>query len=205
MRIMNRRNSRIPQWRFWLPLILQTGLILAVPAKAFYTYVSGQTVVLQTVPVDPYDLLRGYSQTLRYDISRIDNLKNLPGWDELKIEKNSRNATKFYVILEAPKSSGDREPPSPWQPVAVSKNMPENLAKNRIALQGTFRYYNTVKYGLERYYMPEDEREKINSEIGNIRRSNSENRRAFVVEIKVDSKGEAVPVSLWIEDKNYRF
>lgn len=160
-------------------------------------------MVLQTIPADPYDLLRGYSQTLRYDISRIDRLKNLPGWDELTTKNTPKNGTKFYLILEAPKSP-DLEPPLPWQPVAIDINLPENLPENRVALQGTI-YYNSVKYGLERYYMPEDKRIKINSEIGNLRRRNSENRRAFVVEIKVDSQGKAIPISLWIKDKNYQF
>ncbi|HAA32846.1 MAG TPA: membrane-anchored protein, partial [Cyanobacteria bacterium UBA8553] len=67
-----------PIWRFWVPLLFQTILILAVPAQALYTQLTGKTVILQTVPVDPYELLRGYSQTLRYDISRQDNLRKLP-------------------------------------------------------------------------------------------------------------------------------
>ncbi|MDJ0725287.1 MAG: GDYXXLXY domain-containing protein [Prochloraceae cyanobacterium] len=195
---MNLPRYRIPQWRFWLPLILQTGLIMAVPARAFYTYVSGETVVLQTVPVDPYDLLRGYSQTLRYDISNLDRFKNLPGWEELNATRS--NGRPFYVILEAPKSANTK-PPLAWQPVAVSSNLPDNLPDNRIPLEGTI-YYNSVRYGLETYYMPEDRRNKINAEINNL---NFQNRRPFVVEVKIDSQGKAVPISLWIEDRNYRF
>ena len=65
-------------WRFWAPLLFQTALILAVPAQAVYTQLTGKTVILQTIPVDPYELLRGYSQTLRYDISIQDNLRKLP-------------------------------------------------------------------------------------------------------------------------------
>jgi len=34
---------------------------------------------IKTIPVDPYDPLRGYSQTLNYEISRLDNLRSLPG------------------------------------------------------------------------------------------------------------------------------
>ena len=62
-------------WRFLVPLGLQLGIILIVPAQSAYTYNFGQSAVLQTLPVDPYDLLRGYSQTLSYDISQINNLK----------------------------------------------------------------------------------------------------------------------------------
>ena len=74
------------RWRFWIPLILQTALIAAVPAQAVYTHLTGRTVVLKTVPVDPYDLLRGYSQTLAYDISQPNNLKSLPGWKTIPQE-----------------------------------------------------------------------------------------------------------------------
>ncbi|NET14750.1 MAG: GDYXXLXY domain-containing protein, partial [Okeania sp. SIO1H6] len=42
-------------WRFILPLTVQLALILSIPAQAIYTTITGRTVVLQTVPVDPYD------------------------------------------------------------------------------------------------------------------------------------------------------
>src|ERR671932_2927426 len=105
----------LPTWRFWVPLLFQTALILGVPAQAVYTQLTGKTVILQTVPVDPYELLRGYSQTLRYDISIQDNLRKLPGWKELP--KNPANGkeltfikpgTHLYVIFQPPKA-----PPPP--------------------------------------------------------------------------------------------
>ncbi|MEO9124284.1 MAG: GDYXXLXY domain-containing protein, partial [Microcoleus sp.] len=75
--------KRLPAWRLWVPLLLQIGLITAVPATAVYTLVTGKTVVLQTAPVDPYDFLRGYYQVLSYDISDPRNLEKLPGWKDL--------------------------------------------------------------------------------------------------------------------------
>ena len=75
--------TSFPQWRFWLPLCLQIALILTVPIQSAYTLILGKTAILQTIPVDPYDLLRGYSQTLRYDISRPETLRSLPGWETL--------------------------------------------------------------------------------------------------------------------------
>ncbi len=38
----------LPIWRLWVPLLLQTGLILASPAQPFYTQITGKTVILQT-------------------------------------------------------------------------------------------------------------------------------------------------------------
>ncbi len=94
--------SHLPIWRLWVPLLLQTGLILASPIQPFYTQVTGKTVILQTAPVDPYDPIRGYSQTLSYDISRVENLRSLPGGKELfkgsKQNTDLPSETTFYVI-----------------------------------------------------------------------------------------------------------
>ena len=54
--------------------------------------------------------------------------------------------------------------------------------------------------------MPEDRREKINQDIQEVQRSvNSEEDIPFVVEVKVNSQGKAVPVSLWVRERNYKF
>ena len=52
--------------------------------------------------------------------------------------------------------------------------------------------------------MPEDQRGEINTQIGVLTR-NSGQECPFVVGAKVDSQGNAVPVSLWIGERNYRF
>jgi uncharacterized membrane-anchored protein len=197
----------LPKWRFFLPLSLQILIILGLPAQAIYTYYTGKTVVLQTMPVDPYDLLRGYSQTLSYDISRISDLEKLSGWNTLNKNKNESNltdGTKLYVILEAPQVSASvSKPPQPWKAVAVSRERPKNLPSDRIALEGIYRY-SSIDYGLERYYLPENRVKDINREIGQLQ-INSASKRPFVVEVKVNSQGNAVPASLWIGDRNYRF
>jgi uncharacterized membrane-anchored protein len=208
--------KRIPAWRMWIPLLLQIGLIVAVPAPAVYTFVTGKTVVLQTVPVDPYDFLRGYYQVLSYDISQQNNLEKLPGWKDLPGDKipcppgiscsdknthNVKSGTSFYVILESPKAPTNSGRPQAWKPVGVSLQNPPNLPANQIAIQGKYNGWR-MEYGLETYYMPEHEREKVNNEIGEAQRGQ---RQSFVVEVKVDKKGHAVPVSLWVRDRNYRF
>jgi uncharacterized membrane-anchored protein len=202
------QTNSLSWWRFLAPLTLQTLLIIAIPAQAIYTHLTGKTVILQTAPVDPYDLLRGYSQTLSYEISNTETLKQLDGWNDLIQQTDSQDknnlpsGTKFYVILQSP-DSGEEKHPLPWTPVAVSTQIPSNLPVNRVALQGENKY-GTVNYGLETYYMPEDQREKINGEIRKLQQQSREQAK-FLVEIKVDSWGNAVPVSLWLGDRNYRF
>ncbi|MFP4222134.1 MAG: GDYXXLXY domain-containing protein [Phormidium sp.] len=197
-------KPRIPQWRFWLPLLLQAFLILAVPARDAHTVMTGTPVVLQTAPVDPYDLLRGYYQTLSYEISQRDVLEQLPGGDEVfnSLNRYSSNYFDVYVILEEPSEANNPgEPPHPWTPVAVSSDFPENLPANQIALQGQARNWQ-ILYGLERYYMPEDQRHDINNHIRQIQMDEPE---SFVVQVKVSDRAHAVPIRLWVGDENYEF
>lgn len=202
----------LPLWRFLLPIGFQILLILAVPAQAIYIHLAGRTVILQTVPVDPYDLLRGYSQTLRYNISNVDTLKQLSNRDNLLQEPEDDSLTPIppkttiYVILESPNfATAEGKPPLAWTPVAISSKLPTNLPANQLALRGErSRYSPWVDYGLETYYIPEDRREQINQEIAQLQQQ-SEAERTFLVEVKVDSRGNAVPVSLWLGDRYYRF
>jgi uncharacterized membrane-anchored protein len=156
---------------------------------------------------------------LSYNISDRTNLQKLPGWKDLPGEKtpgppgaacpqntyNVKPQTSFYVILEAPKArpkvvtNPDR--PQAWKPVRLSLANPGNLPANQIAIKGKYNGF-LMEYGLETYYMPEDEREKVNQEISE---AQSSQRQSFLVEVKVDKTGHAVPVSLWVRDRNYRF
>ncbi|MGB3509015.1 MAG: GDYXXLXY domain-containing protein [Microcoleaceae cyanobacterium] len=202
-------KKQMPTWRFILPLTLQLALIFSVPAQAIYTMITGKTVVLQTAPVDPYDFLRGYYQVLSYDISSKDNLNKLPGWNQFELETSGRFArethTNIYVILAAPETQENLDIPKVWKPVGVSEKMPENLPDERIAIKGKFDG-SRVTYDLETYYMPEDRREEINQDILQVQRTlNSEAEIPFVVEVKVNSQGKAVPLSLWVGDRNYNF
>ncbi len=188
------RFPRIP-WQFWLPLTLQLALIFVGPARSMYTTTTGQSVLLQTVPVDPYDLLRGYYVTLNYQISQGEALEGLSGWDA--IVTAAQNAPlRVYVVLEAPsEGTGD-----PWTAVRVSRDRPQ-VEANQVALKGEYRW-GRLTYGLERYYIPEDQRTEINARIDQLQRTEPERYR---VEVKVDSLGQSVPVSLWVGDENYRF
>jgi uncharacterized membrane-anchored protein len=198
----------IPGWRFWLPLAAQVALILAVPAQAVYTQIVGRTAILQTAPVDPYDLLRGYYVTLSYDISRRETLQNLPGGEILVTPDLSASTPSlfqtgmpFYVVLESAATAASPIP-QPWRPVRVSGDRPTDLPANQIALQGNYRR-GIISYGLEAYYIPEDQRIEINEQISQSQQSDA--AQPFVVEVKVDAQGQAVPISLWVGDRNYKF
>ncbi len=194
---------RVPSWRFLAAILIQSALIVAVPFQSALTYARGETVTLQTVPVDPYDILRGYSQTLSFDISEPDALKVLPGGDEVFTWKNEGEL--IYVTLAAPNKADAAldvvATPTAWVPVAVSLEPPESLDAGQVALRGRYQRWR-ISYGLETYYMPEAQRDDINSQIGQLR---GDSTRAFVVDVKVDAEGNSVPMSLWIRDQEYRF
>lgn len=223
----NDSSNPTPIWRFWVPLVFQSALILTVPAQALYTQMTGTTVILQTIPADPYELLRGYSQRLRYDISIQDNLRKLPGWNELPKQPIDgkeltfvKSGTRLYVILEAPKAAKVLTPsvgtdglPQAWKPVAVSPVRPSQLPANRVALQGIAQH-GFIQYGLETYYIPEDQREQINDDLRSARpeaptefpspqilQPAKPNQPApkppVVLEIRVNNQGDSVPVALW--------
>jgi len=202
------RNSL--RLRFWIVLALQIVLILAVPAQAFYTQMNGRSLVLQTAPVDPYSLFQGYSVTLSYDISNGQNLSKLPGWPDVEAKRKTKRdplnsdettSSEFFVILQAPTDAGNR-PPKPWKAVSVASRRPDNLPANQIALRGSDRQ-GRIRYGLETYFIPEDQRDDINQQISQAQGESA--KPAFVVEAKVGSGGNAVPIAIWLRDKRYQF
>ncbi|HAX79376.1 MAG TPA: membrane-anchored protein [Cyanobacteria bacterium UBA11372] len=199
-------SQSMPSWRLWLPLVFQTALIISVPAGAIFIHLTGKTAILQTAPLDPDDLLRGYSQTLSYDISRRDTLEKLPGWKELTKNRRSQEPIALYVILEAPETQISSGRPLAWRAVKVSSDRPINLPLNQVVLKGVLRY-GSVTYGVESYYFPEQQRQQLNDDINQAQsnRGQQEKAQPFVVEVKVDAEGNAVPVSLWVRDRNYRF
>lgn len=209
-------------WRFWVPMLLQLGLTIGLPAQLAMTYYTGRSVVLQTRPVDPFDWLRGYSQTLSYDISQESVLKTLPGWRSIATERDSKGQPRlpysrqsFYVVLQqpapqpAPQSAGaapKSNRPAAWKPVAVQRDRPRDLPANQIALKGEM-LYGAPRYNLETYYMDESQRNTLNQSIASMQagRRDRNKPQPFVVEVRVDGSGQAVAHSLWIGQERYQF
>ncbi|MBE7382897.1 MAG: GDYXXLXY domain-containing protein [Leptolyngbya sp. SIO1E4] len=210
---MTKTGARFGQrglWAIALPLLIQTGLIVSVPLRAAIARVVGKTVVLQTVPVDPYDPFRGYYTTLRYDISQRGFLSTLDGWDTVKPMLESASTSEllepgrpFFVMLEVPETgNAPTVPPAVWQPVAVSRQRPQNLSNNQIALKGIYRSDHII-YGLERYYLPEAERIDLDQRIRAAQTVEESPR--LQVEVRIGPFGNAVPIALWLQDERIMF
>ncbi|CEJ44025.1 GDYXXLXY domain-containing protein [Umezakia ovalisporum] len=213
-------NRPLPLWRLLIPLLIQTGIILAVPTQAMYTNFTGRDVILQTLAQDPNNFVQDFYLRLEYNISRVENLRELPGWDDLLRVNKGRNrrllsGTNLYLILQEQQNLSNRGVPRAWKPVRVSSNLPQSLPRNQVALKGVYQD-NAVIYGIETYYLPQEQRQQISNDILQSVQLTRKNRgrqiQPITVRVKVDPQGNAVPVSLWVRngktfpmDRNYRF
>ena len=167
-------------------------MIASVPAASIYTQFAGTTLFLQTEPVDPYDILRGYYQVLNYDISDRNKLKKLPGGK--LFEKYKPGVQEFFVTVMLPNPSAQIAATA----IAVSTQQPVNLPSNQLAIRGTFAGGSPLNYGIEKFYMPEAQQRNVNQDI-------DRNRRNLLVEVKVDNNGHPVPMKLWVGNRSYSF
>ncbi len=205
-------EQRSGLWAIALPLLLQTLLIVAAPFQAAISTLLGTTVILRTVPVDPYDPFRGYYTTLQYDISQRGVLSTLDGWETIQpnlepseVSQLLRPGQSFYVVLA---DQTQVEDPSativgePWTPIRVTRDRPRNLPAHRIALRGTYRG-DRIVYGLERYYLPEAERLDLENRIREAQAGEEQPR--FFVEVRIGPGGNAVPIALWLQGDRIEF
>jgi uncharacterized membrane-anchored protein len=193
-------NQPLPIWRLIAPLIVQIGLILAVPTQAMYTEMTGKSITLQTLPAYSNNVLQGSSLSFDYNISRTQTLRKLPGWRDWVRENSLRNGrinqgSTLYLILQEQKSF-NRDVPTPWRPVRVTNN--------EVALKGNYQD-GLINYGLENYYISEAQRQQIDNDLLQIQQNPNQDRTPIIVRVKVDPQGNAVPTSMWIGDRNYRF
>jgi uncharacterized membrane-anchored protein len=208
-------NKPLPIWRLIAPLLVQVGLILAVPSQAMYTDMTGKTIILQTVAINPNDVVRGSSLNLDYNISRPETLRRLPGWNNW-LRRNSRRGRQIsqgstlYLILQE-RQSFDRNELQSWQPIRVSSNRPVDLSNNQVALKGNYQD-GLINYGLENYFIPEEQRQQINEDISQVQENRNGRQQPILVRVKVDPQGNAIPTGLSIRDasgergyRNYRF
>ena len=179
-------SGSLPRWRFWLALLLQVGLVAAIPARKALTLATGTTIYLQVAPVDPYDLLRGRYIALSYTLAQSPELEKLPGWSP-ELSKPGI----LYLRLAPP--NGD--PARPWQAIGISRDRPRELQPKEVVLQGWFDG-GQLRFGIEEFFISEALGDVLELEI----RRHPETLRA---EVKVDPWGQAALVGLWVGEQRY--
>lgn len=165
-----KRNTLV----FILAIVFQVILLIMMVVPRWQILANGKTIILETAPYDPYSIFRGYYLDLNYKISNIN---------DLPVEGKLENRKTYYVVLA--------EENKIWQPKRVTKYFPKDLQAGEICIKGKSRYSRLI-YGIEQYYLPEKEREKVEKLV---RGKNA------LVEVKVNELGEAAIVRIRVGEK----
>lgn len=166
---------------FWLALALQLGLLLIIPIPRWWILAYGKTVVLETIPYDPYTVFSGYYADLRYKISDPEYLSRHFEFKDL---------TEYYVLLK-PDQDGI------WKPRQVTTKLPPILYEREVVIKGKLQYYS-MKYGIEQYYLPETKRHVLE-------RLLRDRRAKVLVVAKVSRDGTAVVQELRVGKQVFRY
>ena len=102
---------------------------------------TGDTVLLRVVPVDPRDMFRGDYVTLSYDISRMP-----PGRIEGLPAKSSTAVGQTVYVTLVPEADGLH-----FRGAAVSAARPSSGKY----IRGTVDGWNRISFGIESYYVQE--------------------------------------------------
>jgi uncharacterized membrane-anchored protein len=148
-----------------LVAVLQFAVLGAMVANEMKPHVTGTTIRVTTVPVDPRDLLRGDYVILRYEFS---NASSIPGY-----YGNHETEETVFVAMQ---QKGDL-----WKPVSVSRTRP----KEGVALRGVLKpHSNEIVYGIESYFVQEGTGKAIEDAM-------RRNRESVIVELTVAPNGKA--------------
>jgi uncharacterized membrane-anchored protein len=139
---------------------------------------NGTEVVLKTEPVDPRDLLRGDYVTLGYELSQIPE-SEITGFPSASYTDGSY----VYVVL---KKAAD----GLWAKSRVSAEPVADLKEGELLLRGRALSGFTpqsndsvrVRYGIERFYVPEGEGQEIET---------AQQKKRIDAVIVVDKNGKA--------------
>ncbi len=171
--------DRVPKLvLFGAAALIQIALIGLMVADRVMILRTGVDVALQTRPLDPRDFLRGDYVVLGYDISSVPA-------GALGAERTAGRGNPVFVKL-APNRDGFYEAISVHAaPVDVAS--PEVLIRGHVVSRGRTL---DVRYGIERYFVPEGEGRKLES---------TRNQRKLTIVAAVAPTGRAAIKRLLID------
>ena len=167
---------------FLLVLALQVALLIGLVAQQEFRLASGQTILLETAPVDPRDLLRGDYVILNYKITTLS--RSLFSSDPSTLPPPG---TPVFVLLEKRGTfheavSASLTPPAPADQLLMIQG------KVRRSWSDGSNPMVQVDYGLERFYV----REGTGNPTGKL-----------TVEAALPNSGQAVIKQVFIDGKPY--
>ncbi len=146
--------------------LIQFGILGAMIANEMRPHVSGTTIRVTTVPVDPRDLFRGDYVILRYGFS---TLEAFPTSYDLR---NQATEQTVYVTM---RQEGDL-----WKAASLSRSRP----KDGVFLRGVLKpHTHEIVYGIESYFVQEGTGKDIEEAM-------RQNREGVIVELNVAPNGK---------------
>lgn len=180
----------------FVPLFLAAALAAAAQTVALAWMVesratilrTGRDVLLLTVPVDPRDLLRGDYVSLNYEISTI-SASQLTG----PVPSDGKPHRLYVRVVPGPDGEAWTVQSASVEPLegdggVVLRTKPVVLDRLAAGASASIR----VRYGIERFYVPEGEG-------GTLERATGTKR--LTVDVRVADSGEAQIRSVMIEGK----
>ena len=158
----------------------QLLILLGMTALRALPLVTGQTVLVRVVPVDPRDLFRGDYVILSYDFSRTpqERIEGLSA--EERGSWNRLEGRPVYVPLVRDSVPGH------WRAEKVTMVKPAT----RPFLKGQMGRYGSLQFGIEAYYVQEGTGRRYEQAIRD---------RRLSAELAVTSSGQAALKGLRIE------
>ncbi|HLO12443.1 MAG TPA: GDYXXLXY domain-containing protein [Pseudoneobacillus sp.] len=157
-------------------------ILLGMTVVPLYTLLSGEEIILQTVPVDPSDIFRGDYVTLRYKAEEVPR-EFVDQEVVAEIEKGQYDLT-VYVLLE--KKNGVHTP------IKVSLNKPKagTFLKGKLGYLGTNndqKEIANIGYSLDKYFLEDNtglDWEKASSKGEILAKVKVKNGYAYLVDIQ---------------------
>ncbi len=123
---------------FWVALQVLFFSLWAGLEEGRFAKGEGQSILVRTVPIDPRDLLRGQYIQLAYEFSRSGFQSALTAGE----------AGGTAWVLLAPEAEFH-------VPRSLHHSRPADIARGEVLLRGTFDRFGMIRYGIERYFVPE--------------------------------------------------
>lgn len=165
-------------WPIWVVVLSQLLILVAIPWQKIQARISGKQVILQTRPVDPYDIMSGYYVTLSYEVERT----------ELKPPEGGNDGLVFLVLQ---KNAEGR----PWTPVEIRLE-PGELSTNQAALMA-FREGGYLDFpGIKKLFLSEKQSKEVE-------RLMEEAEGKALVYLWVDATGNAAVQKLMVGGREF--
>jgi uncharacterized membrane-anchored protein len=157
------------RWRLGAVIVLQLAILALIPLRQVRARLEGREITLETVPVDPYDLLSGYHVTLRYAAEQLP----FTGGD-------ADAGTGWLVVV----------PGTPaWKAITCTRAYEPPARPGELAIAAEIVGERCQIPSAGRFYVPEARRQEVDAALRRV------GGRALV-DLKVDADGNVALVRL---------